>query len=76
MNRFLKLVLGEVVQSCVKITHPMVGVEFDLRFKNFKRKFSCILCVYNSMNECSKSDWENYPKTAFEQRNIKIWIQI
>ena len=28
------------------------------------------------MIECSKKELENYPKMAFEQRNIETWIKL
>ena len=46
----------------------------DFRSESFKRKFKLAPFVYNLMIECSKKNWENDPKTAYEQRNVETWI--
>ena len=47
----------------------------DFRSESCKRKFKLApLIVYNLMIECSKKNWENDPKTAYEQRNVETWI--
>ena len=63
---FLKgipVILGQIVQSGVKLTQGWVKFEFS--YESLKGKFSLILFVNNVMTGRSKRNRENYPIKCF-----------
>ena len=63
------ILLGEILSWSL----VGVGVESDLRFENFNRKYMIILSFFNLVIGYFKKNRENYSRKAFEQRNKEIF---
>ena len=68
--------VGQVVLSQAGLRKPRASVKLYFSSQSYERKFRLIPFSNSLMIDCSKKNWESYPKMAFEQRNIETCIEI